>query len=1648
MNKIKCIVLLLGLITGWHAYGQDVSLTTTVQDLRVCGDAAVFSINLKNLSGQPLGDVQISTLLPLGTELVENQSDYLLDGSSTAQNHIFNVGAVPTDSEVDIEFTAKAQCALIDYVDEFGVDGLANVKTEASYQIGSAQKKYEEPEGSASFNVLYPSLLIQMGEGDAERVAPVGQTINRIFTITNNGNTHVGNEGLTVSVTHIGSTKTLSITDGSGTFYPLTTNSNVSSIELKNFQEFGNQDDRLDPGESITLTEEVRVTRCGINQASDFAVKWGCNETVCNQNANNAIVRSLISELDGSPRMSTSLSYESVNYCGRAIPVTISVKNSALRINSEKDIANRGLVREISLNKQGSSYRLSDFKFISKQGDDIAVDPSQIYNQGNIILFDNSFFELYGSEVRGLEDIDLDGVYNEIMPENEFFLKASMYLSCEDGYSDFLINNGNSKVELRCTTYARSVCYDADNTYETISFIDNFISNNIDGPIDIVDGQAVLYSFEIDRQVTGDVKCDAGTFSSIIKLPSIAYQVDVNNVKWENSLVAAIQEADGTLRITGGGGKGKYTVPITLNCELDQALTASSNISWDMYYDCSGDGCCLRHIASDTYEVFNHCPGTVGECVRTTGLEATRTTLGYPENEEGFYSILPSSTVAPSDDIRLNAAMEGDEVNLLATGIVSSGVYNKLKVKIQYESPYDDEEVLKFTNGYFVIGSGEDTEKYPVLTPPAKSQNTIDGKVVHYLTFLVENYNKSFQTGLKVDLSANFRIEQISSTDFIAGEFRLNKLRATHSGINTDSNEISCESYGTNLSIVRSFFKQRNYPFPISLSSLCIGSSMSVSMEPYGVNSDPFPNEFRPTNTITKITAIIPEGYQYNEARSRISYRNINTNRNYTLYLDEPTIEVITDGSQRLTFSSTRDGDPLPTFEPNHINGNINVSVGLFPLCYDPTSEYKDALIETTQMNLSEEVYGDREYKFRSVRKKVNIDGATLKDGFEDAVSWNVTLSNYNINHSWITLEPPENVTITSVTETVSGTELDLISYDDERPEKKWVKIGTIRSSRSIIVNAKYNNCIQDVTDDIKITASYACGGFPESPFDETDCSISSEPVVDYLQIRYKNADLQANFNKVNETANLCEPIPFEVDLLSSGLGNMYDMHVLTNIPVGMTMVPGSGKYNRNGTWQPLGEAVNISHNGVSGTGWDISNTALGDEGFAGGEEMKVRFSLEAGCDQAPSSNFDPGIPVLLYVTGRTNCNDDIVLPFQEKVDINGFSLVDKELIPSIATEAICGSSSQSLLNVSVYNPLEVASVSQELLVQLSPTMRYEGIPLGSPNPISVISDEKGTLITWNIDGIGPKSTINKHEILVTITDPVASSVVMETRTRVYGSAICVSNQQSCPLTGTTGFNQRDITIEREGCEICPGATITTNVQCAGKLTGFEATFTEDISRSTITWDFGDGTTSQEGQPTHTYAEAGTYNVTLTVDGPFDCQTVVEDKVIIEACHNCEECIPSFSPLPGEKYVLSAWVKEGSVPGTRTYEQVAVTLDFRNTDETIILRPKGAIIDGWQRIEQAFVVPTAASAIAVNLTNESTGEAYFDDIRIHPFNANMKSFVYDPISMRLMAELDERNYATFYEYDEEGALIRVKKETERGIKTIQESRNHSIKINP
>jgi hypothetical protein len=156
----------------------------------------------------------------------------------------------------------------------------------------------------------------------------------------------------------------------------------------------------------------------------------------------------------------------------------------------------------------------------------------------------------------------------------------------------------------------------------------------------------------------------------------------------------------------------------------------------------------------------------------------------------------------------------------------------------------------------------------------------------------------------------------------------------------------------------------------------------------------------------------------------------------------------------------------------------------------------------------------------------------------------------------------------------------------------------------------------------------------------------------------------------------------------------------------------------------------------------------------------------------------------------------------------------------------------------------------------------------------------------------------------------------------------------------------------------------------------------------------------------------------------------------------------SFIPNTEYDYVLSAWVRQGASGCNNCISYNQTSIEVKADGNSLILngtsniaKPTGAIIEGWQRIELTFKIPIQTQNIEISLKNDGATDAFFDDIRIHPAKGNMKSFVYDPTNLRLAAELDENNYASFYEYDEEGTLVRVKKETKEGIKTISETRS-------
>lgn len=111
-----------------------------------------------------------------------------------------------------------------------------------------------------------------------------------------------------------------------------------------------------------------------------------------------------------------------------------------------------------------------------------------------------------------------------------------------------------------------------------------------------------------------------------------------------------------------------------------------------------------------------------------------------------------------------------------------------------------------------------------------------------------------------------------------------------------------------------------------------------------------------------------------------------------------------------------------------------------------------------------------------------------------------------------------------------------------------------------------------------------------------------------------------------------------------------------------------------------------------------------------------------------------------------------------------------------------------------------------------------------------------------------------------------------------------------------------------------------------------------------------------------------------------------------------------------------------------------------------------ASVDGWV-LYQAIIgqkefatdlnasTGNSASDLSVSLSSESSSHLdglFIDDVRFQPLNAASTCYVYNPENMRLVVQFDDQHFGTYYQYNQEGQLVRKIVETERGKQTLQE----------
>ncbi|MDB4163520.1 PKD domain-containing protein, partial [Saprospiraceae bacterium] len=170
-----------------------------------------------------------------------------------------------------------------------------------------------------------------------------------------------------------------------------------------------------------------------------------------------------------------------------------------------------------------------------------------------------------------------------------------------------------------------------------------------------------------------------------------------------------------------------------------------------------------------------------------------------------------------------------------------------------------------------------------------------------------------------------------------------------------------------------------------------------------------------------------------------------------------------------------------------------------------------------------------------------------------------------------------------------------------------------------------------------------------------------------------------------------------------------------------------------------------------------------------------------------------------------------------------------------------------------------------------------------------------------------------------------------------------------------------------------------------------EVTFDNQSTGSGLTylWDFGDGNTSTDSDPIHTYTEEGIYDVTLTTTGPcnsdittqtVDLYTIPTADFSSNITEGCSDLTVVFNQLASNNVTDYAWTFEGGNPTTSTDPNPVVIYTEVGTYnvELVVSNPAGSASTSEIDYITVIDVPTANfvavnNILTVTFTNNSTG---------------------------------------------------------------------------
>jgi len=213
-------------------------------------------------------------------------------------------------------------------------------------------------------------------------------------------------------------------------------------------------------------------------------------------------------------------------------------------------------------------------------------------------------------------------------------------------------------------------------------------------------------------------------------------------------------------------------------------------------------------------------------------------------------------------------------------------------------------------------------------------------------------------------------------------------------------------------------------------------------------------------------------------------------------------------------------------------------------------------------------------------------------------------------------------------------------------------------------------------------------------------------------------------------------------------------------------------------------------------------------------------------------------------------------------------------------------------------------------------------------NTTASTSNETGLItVTPNLAGCIGTPAAFEISVLPTpvLSDPtnveICAGALVEVHFNVVPAGSFVSWTNSNPTIGLAASGVGDISFFTNNVNSVQTSVISVNSSLSG-CNSIEQSFTTTVNPSVVAgfssttngaivsfsnsssnatsflWDFGDGTTSTQPNPAHTYSNDGAYNVTLTVTGPCGASNITHPVVISTVDTQTPDWIELFKLFP------------------------------------------------------------------------------------------------------------------------------------------------------